>query len=351
MTLSTAGRLFRKSLIATVVSAIAVAFAACDSLIYDGEGDCSVHYRLSFRYSKNILNADAFASQVTRVNVAVYDKQGNMVLYKSDTRQLTTENDYYLDVELLPGTYDIIAWCEGKSIIEDAISFDLQGQTPGDAITASGATLTVGGTPALPVVKSDINRLYYGILTDVEFPDTYGTVDITPIPLVKDTNHITLQLQNLNGMALDPSMFTFELQGANSQLDWQNNLVGNKQFNYNPWSVERTFTPELALPGSSRADIPSGLQAEFTTGRILADVPQQLTVRLAGSGEMVLTFPLVEYLLLVRGKYEQAASDQDYLDRYDDFSLVFFIDDSFTWVKSRIYINGWRVVPPQNEEI
>lgn len=354
MTLSTAGRLIRKSLLATVLSAFAVAFAACDSLIYDGEGDCSVHYRLSFRYSKNILNADAFASQVTDVNVAVYDKQGNMVCHKTESRQLTTDNDFFIDVDLLPGIYDIVAWCEGRSIVENAIAFDIQGLNPGDAITASGAILPVGGTPALPEVKNDINRLYYGMLTDVEFPDTYGVVDIEPIPLTRDTHHITVQLQNMDGKLLDPDAVTFELEGANSVLDWQNTIVGNKRFNYRPWSVRSTSADINTAGIGTRADannIPSGIQAEFTTGRIMADKPQQMTIRQRGSGETILTFPLVEYLLMVRGYYQQAISDQDYLDRYDDFTLVFFIDEGYAWLKNRIYINGWRVVLQHDEHL
>ncbi len=354
MILSTAGRLLRNSVITMVISAIAVALSGCDSLIYDGEGDCSVHYRLSFRYSKNILNADAFASQVTDVTVAVYDKQGRMVCRRTESRQPTTDNNFYIEVDLLPGTYDIIAWCQGRSIVEDAISFALQGQDAGDAITSSGAVLPVGGTTGNPVVNNDINRLYYGMLTDVEFPDTYGTVDIEPIQLIKDTNHITVQLQNMDGKPLDPEAVVFELEGANSSLNWQNALTGSQRFTYRPWSVISTTSSITSALAGSRVvadEVPSGLQAEFTTGRIMADVPQQMTIRQRSSGETILTFPLVKYLLLVRGYYEQATSDQDYLDRYDDFTMVFFVDEGYTWINSRIYINGWRIVPPQDEHL
>ena len=37
---------------------------ACDSLIYDDEGDCSVNYRVKFRYDYNMKFADAFAHEV-----------------------------------------------------------------------------------------------------------------------------------------------------------------------------------------------------------------------------------------------------------------------------------------------
>lgn len=352
MTLFIAGGMLKRIVLVMVASTLTACFSSCDSMFHDGEGDCAVHYRLSFRYTKNILNSDAFSSQVSAVNVAIYDKQGNMVYSKSDTRALSPENDYYLDVDVRPGTYDIIAWCEGESIVDDAISFELQGQSVGDRITASGAKLPMSGTSAQPVIDSDIKGLYYGSLTDVEFPNTYGTVDITPVQLVKDTNHITLQLQNMDGKPLDNTTFTFELEGANSSLDWQNKLTGNQAFNYNPWSVEPTYTLETSPTNAeSRADVPSGIQADFTTGRIMAGVPQQLTVRNALTGELVLTFPLVKYLLLVRGKYDKATSDQDYLDRYDNYTLVFFLEKGFVWDKSHIYINGWRVVPPQDEHL
>ena len=83
----------------------------------------------------------------------------------------------------------------------------------------------------------------------------------------------------------------------------------------------------------------------------MAGREQYLTVTDTESGDRILRVPLVEYLLLVRSMYEQATSDQDYLDRYDDFSLVFFVGDDLTWIKQRVLINGWRIVPPQNMEL
>ena len=42
---------------------------ACDGLIYDGEGDCSVSYRVKFRYDYNMKFADAFAHEVDVVTL------------------------------------------------------------------------------------------------------------------------------------------------------------------------------------------------------------------------------------------------------------------------------------------
>lgn len=332
---------------------------SCDSAIFDYEGDCSVRYRLGFRYTKNILNADAFGPQVTDVNVALYDQDGKMVYSKSAHRDTTVENDFIMEFDdVLPGRYDIVAWCEGSSIGENAESFTLTGQEMGDALTASGAQIRLQESDGAYYSGRDLNRLYYGINRDVEFADTYGTVDLAPVYLTKDTNHITVQLMNMNGQPVDPSMIEFSLEGANSELDWQNLLAGNTLFTYTPWYVRSIYSdnPEYDNSESTRntmadSQIPNGVQAEFTTSRIMAGKEQRLKVTLKETGEEILNIPMVEYLLLVRGYYEEATSPQDYLDRYDDFTMLFFIDEAYTWIKSRIFINNWRVVPPQDEKL
>lgn len=345
MKLPNASRFFVKSLMTVAVSITAMTMSSCDSLIYDDMSDCSTHYRVSLRYVKNILDADAFGSQVTEVNLALYDKQGNMVLHKKEQRTPTPENNFYIEVDVLPGTYDIVAWCEGKSVTEDAVSFLLSGQDNG-SLRQSGASLPLQEGTSGKFSGKDINRLYYGMERDVEFIDKFGVIDIEPVYLTKDTNHITISLQNVDGSVLDPDIISFELEGSNSELDWNNSLVGNAEFKYVPWSMVPTF----AVTGAeTKADpVANGVKAELTTGRIMADVEQILTVKRTDTGETIFKIPLVEYLMLVRNEYQQATSDQDYLDRYDDFTMVFFLQDGYTWIKTRILINGWRVVPPQH---
>lgn len=49
-----------------VLSVGGLALPGCDSVIYDGEGDCSVNYRVKFRYDMNLKFADAFAAKSSR---------------------------------------------------------------------------------------------------------------------------------------------------------------------------------------------------------------------------------------------------------------------------------------------
>ena len=68
----------------------------------------------------------------------------------------------------------------------------------------------------------------------------------------------------------------------------------------------------------------------------MAGMEQTLTIRRTDTGETIIRIPLIEYLMLVRAEYD---------------SMIFSIANGYTWIKSRILINGWRVVPPQTEEV
>ena len=36
-------------------------------------------------------------------------------------------------------------------------------------------------------------------------------------------------------------------------------------------------------------------------------------------------------------------TDQQFLDRNDAYTLVFFLDDGLSWLKTQIIINGWVI--------
>ena len=68
-----------------------------------------------------------------------------------------------------------------------------------------------------------------------------------------------------------------------------------------------------------------------------------LSVTNKESGEEVLRLPLADYALIVKGYYHKDMTNQEYLDRQDEYSLTLFLDEG-EWVSSQIVINGWRVV-------
>ena len=66
-------------------------------------------------------------------------------------------------------------------------------------------------------------------------------------------------------------------------------------------------------------------------------------------GETVLSIPLIDYALLIKGYYNRDMSDQEYLDRQDEYNLTFFLDENNHWISSSIIINSWRVVLSETE--
>ena len=84
--------------------------------------------------------------------------------------------------------------------------------------------------------------------------------------------------------------------------------------------------------------------AEFTVGRLVTANNPVLSIYNVKEGTKVLSIPLKDYALLVKGNYNKAMSDQEYLDRQDEYNLTFFLDEYGHWASSRIVINSWHLV-------
>lgn len=337
-----------------LISLVALGAISCDSAIYDSEGDCSVHYRVGFRYTKNGLGADAFGPLVTRVHLYVSDGQGRIVAQRSIDRQPAEDNSFFIELDVQPGRYDLLAWCEGGSPVPGAASFVIGGGKAPAVISDLGAVLPLQDDASGPYCDRDIVRLYHGMETGVDFPDTYGTVDIGPVYLTHDTKRLSVLLQNMDGSPIGSDEFTFAVEAANNEMDYRNELVSDTRFCYRPWSVDLTSASfDLNDDGEWRAHSlvrteANGLLAEFTTGRLVAGRTPFLVVR-NSMDEDVIRVNLIKYLLLVKGRYDGDNSDQNYLDCLDNCTMMFFIENG-TWAKAKVYINGWRIVPPQDVE-
>lgn len=87
------------------------ALVSCNSIVYDYEGDCSVTYRLKFRYDRNLKWADAFANEVTSVHVYAFDKDGVLVWQKAERMDPATAGTYSMLLDMPAGDYRLLAWC------------------------------------------------------------------------------------------------------------------------------------------------------------------------------------------------------------------------------------------------
>ena len=178
------------------------------------------------------------------------------------------------------------------------------------------------------------------------------------IRLKKNTNVVRVVLQHMNGAPMDKDDYIFRITDSNALYDHNNDLLPHKELTYHPWilkSGEASFHPEdepdEPMQAKSRAvSSVSAVVAELTVGRLMREHLKTATLTVHHrDGHLILSIPLIEYMLLVKGHYygedgHTPMTDQEYLDRQDEYPMTFFLDQDHEWIKTVIYINQWRIV-------
>ena len=315
---------------------VCIAAPACSDLIYDDLSECPV-YKVKFRYDWNMKYADAFAHEVKAVTLYVLDSKGSIVWSRSESGEALAAEDYSMVVKVPAGKYDLLAWCDA----DELGTFTFSEGTEKTALKCSLDRKHAHDGSAY--VDSDLDRLYYGF-ESADFTSRKGET-VATVSLKKNTNHFQVVLQHLSGSPVDPDIFDFSITDDNALMDWDNSLMAGGDVTYRPWAV---YSGEVAMNRAS--DALNVAIAEFTTGRIVLGHNPRLNIRLKDSDRIVISIPLIDYALLVKGKYNENLDNQEYLDRQDEYDMIFFLDDGERWVNQYIYINSWKVVL-QNAEL
>ena len=319
---------------------------ACNSLIYDGEGDCSVNYRVKFRYDYNMKFADAFAHEVNVVTLYLLAADGRVVWLRTEQGEALATDGYVMTVDVEPGKYDLLVWC-GTT---DKGSFSIPETTVGKELTCTLERQHDAGNKAF--VTEDLDRLFHGWLPEQTFGETEGTYTYT-VPLVKNTNNVRVVLQHLSGEAVDKDKFVFTITGTNGSMDWDNTLLPDEPVTFYAWhtdSGEAGMDSQTEETQTAPRTAFSATIAELTVPRLVKGQEKRLTVTNKETGKTVFSIPLIDYALLVKGFYNRDMGDQEYLDRQDVYDMMFFLDEGDRWLDAYIYINSWKVVL-QNSEL
>ena len=337
-------KLFVLSKIGVLAALCAIVFSSCEnSTIFDGEGNCDVQYRIKFKYDRNMKFADAFRNEVTSVALYAFNKDGILEYHTTESGDALAAEGYSMPLDIQPGNYEILAWCG----IGDGESFTVApaevGVTTKEDIICRMNTRSEG---AANVVSDDLKPLYHGqtALVVGEEPGVYYET----ISLTKNTNVVRVMLQQLSGKDVNADMLSFEIQDYNSCMAYDNSLLGDDLVIYKPWSItsgNADINADVYNTNVSRSANSVGVVvAEMTLGRLVEKMRPLLVVRNLLEDKVVLSIPLIDYALLVKGNYNKAMSNQEYLDRQDEYSMTFFLDESGDWISSSIIVNSWRVV-------
>lgn len=327
------------------LAALSMTMTSCDSVIYEDEGDCTPYYYVRFVYDYNMQFADAFASQVGDVSLYVFDEQGTFVRQLSEKGSALSTGNYRMSLPLEPGRYTLVAW---GGLLDDLHSYEVPSLTPGSSKLAD-LTCAIASRQATAegTMVEEIDPLFHGMAT-VDLPDEYGEHVVT-VNMMKDTKNVRVVLQNTSGESLNAGDFTFTITDDNGYLAHDNSLLGDETLLYRPFTMSEGQAG--VDTGDGTISQVNAVVAEFTVSRLYKDkaTKPMLTIRKnkleAGeTNATVLSIPLIDYALLVKGYYNRDMSDQEYLDRQDEYNMVFFLDDDGNWLDAYIYINSWRVV-------
>ena len=335
--------------------ALTAALSGCDT-IYE-ESDCVSSYNLiHFKYDYNMKRADAFGSEVERITMFLFDEETGLLVRRVEVDKSELQNGQTLQLDIDPGEYDALVWAGYHEQ-----SFDID---PG-FVGVSGALdfhcrlKREEWSDGSAHVTSDLAPVFHG-MKHLSLPYSSPSAPHTDsISLVKNTNVVRVVLQSLSGEQVNHEDFEFTITDGNGWLNHDNSLRDPAPITYHPWrtvtgivdintnpadapsggAVPTTF-PETA---SSRAVLGASL-AEFTVNRLLDTNNPRLRVTNRRTGSTVLEVGVRDYALLVKGFYHEAMSDQEYLDRQDEYNMTFFIDENRSWISNIIIINNWRIV-------
>lgn len=320
--------------------------ASCGSLIYDHEGDCSVHYRLKFRYDMNLKFADAFAHEVKSIRLYAFDSEGGLVWQAAEQGEALAADGYSMLLDLAPGNYRLVAWCglDGDSFsLPDAASACCPEDLHCRLGCIDGASAEISDAPVCS--DSDLHPLFHGMM-DVELPAADNGEYIYEMSLTKDTNVFRVVLQHLSGEDLRAQDFEFGIEDCNGWLAYDNSLLQEVPVVYRPWAV---YSGEAGVGAGRAITAVKVVVAEMTVNRLfMRDWTQYrrpaLVIRTAADGALVASVPIIDYALLVKGQHYRQMDDQEYLDRADQYNMTFFLDSSNHWISTAIEVLSWRVV-------
>ena len=332
-----------------MASVCLLAMSSCDSWLYEEEGDCSVYYRLKFRYDKNLKWADAFVNEVSSVHLYAFDPAGVLAWQREEQVEPSAAEDYSMSLDLPAGDYRLLAWCGLRNDGKRDESFSVPEVSIGRTrIEEVQCALNRMYDEAGAYSDERLYRLFHGSM-DVSLPtdEDGGTYDYT-MPLTKNTNHIRIIMQHLSGEDVNKDDFTFRIDDENGLMAHDNELMDDENITYRPWDIQNV---EAGTDNDDRRAVSGmkGLVADFTVGRLIETHRDKMVLAITNSeGRTVARIPVIDYALMGKEYYEEEYNypmdEREFLDRLDECVMTLFLDENQQWVACSIQILSWRVV-------
>ncbi|MBE6288451.1 MAG: hypothetical protein E7099_09775 [Mediterranea massiliensis] len=341
-TLGTFARQFSLSMILAMSMGSAV--VSCDSILDEEAVDCSISYKVKFKYDYNMKYADAFANEVKSVTLYAFDDNGKLVYQKTEEGDVLAQEGYAMNVDMQPGDYQLIAWAG----LNDDDSFSVPLVAPGSGIEELQCKMDriyTRNADNGAIINTRLSSLFHGQVTEHSFTTRAAMEQTVTVPLVKNTNAIKVILHQMDGVAIPAEDFEFTITDNNGLMDYDNSLMEDEQLTYHSYHTEAGFLEEdgqTRAEGAGENNI-SFATAELTVGRLVENQNATLTIRNKQNDEVILSIPIIKMFLLAKMQGQYNMENQEYLDRQDEYRMTFFLDKTMKWINTQIMINDWIV--------
>ena len=301
--------------------------SSCASWVKDETDDCPYGFWLRLHYTYNILDVEAAPEYVTDAYVYVYDTDGNFVKRIFATKEDLAANSYRVRVEGIPeGDYHFVVW-SGIGNSQYAVSGDTQTKDTFRLALAAG-----GGRSAV-----ELPGLYFGSLQNVHYDKRHVILDVS---LIKDTNQLACLVVPVTEQSeLNPGDYTMKVVTSNGVIDADNQVATDEATIYEPF-----FQDEATFDDPEYGQL-HGLRFSIMTLRLLADRDCRIILEKTGTGQAVFNISFPEYVGMIGTLYTnpgREVSVQEYLDRQDFHSIVFFLSGDLEQLL-QLQVNSWRL--------
>ena len=359
-----------------LVISSAIVLIALSSCIKDDMDDCPEpgpsKVSLSFDYTYNVKDADAFASEVKNINVYAFDENGKFFdSYIENSDKFKT--GHTMDITgLKDGKYTFVCLARNRQLGtrtgEDEMEFSFSSLTPGVS-TIDDLTEKMGSNTSGSFVNDKEFAALYTAQTSVDFKNLdnkgkTGNVVADTLSLMKCTKTYRIVILPYENAQVDfkPENFDVRIEGCAAWLDHKGDKVQNEAITYLPYNEERrsNYGNEETIVDGKPVD--QALVYDLSSSRMFERTTDKVTPTGTAEGNTayndkriiitdkrdpekpkeVFNHSLPWFLALCGEHVNKEWGDQEYLDRQDHYVLMFYVPDTRDYnMSARVKINGW----------
>ena len=334
--------IFKKSKIELLICSV-IGVIIASSCVKADLRTCSKAVGVQFNYNYNTLNSNAFGEEVDKVILYAFDKDGLLVAQESVEGPEVT-NDLRIPLPyIIGGKFFFAAIAQSTNIQGSLADFKVPDMIIGESkLTDLNARLKLS---ADRVQSHELNNFLIGY-SPVDISNNSTTQTVT-VNMKKVNRKIRIVLLPIRGGAqpLDPTTFDFSIIDpiGNADIDYKYEQLSGEAVIYKPY-FQISTAPENGETLSEN-EINSAIIAEINTARLITSNKPKLIITDKITQKEIVRIDLIWFISLIEMKDNSAKWGlQEYLDREDQYTIsLFFENDTGTWLKTTIIINGWVI--------